>query len=144
MFKPIQRAATGTTKEGVFSPAQLLAAIKRNDPTKDKAAFARGAARLQEFGEQAQKVIGDTVPDSGTAGRAAMMHMIGAMGAEQLDPRLLAGGAALALPYTRPGAAAARFAVRSPQARESVSKAVRRGTPAAAQGVIQGADAPQQ
>ena len=71
-------------KEGVFTPSQLLRSIKKLDSTKRKERIVRGKAPLQETAELAEKVIGGTFPDTGTASRLLAQGMIG-------DPRGLGG-----------------------------------------------------
>lgn len=105
-FMPVQRAASSIgAQEGVFSPAQLLSAVRGNDKSLNHSAFARGTATGQDFAEAGKSVLGGTVPDSGTGGRNAfwevpaalgglyMMHPGAAMGA-------LAGGGGLMGAYS--------------------------------------------
>jgi hypothetical protein len=66
-FKRMQRAATMLgAKDGVFSPENYMNAVKALDKSKDKGAFARGSALGQDLGADAVRVMGGTVPDSGT------------------------------------------------------------------------------
>jgi hypothetical protein len=77
VFKRVQRASTALgAEEGKFSPAQLLGAIKQMDPTKDKSAFARGGALLQDMATQSKEVISDTLGESGTAPRSAIINAL--------------------------------------------------------------------
>lgn len=72
-FKRMQRAATMLgAKDGVFSPENYLSAVKAMDTSKDKGAFARGSALGQDLASDASRVMGGTVPDSGTATRQFM------------------------------------------------------------------------
>lgn len=63
-------------QEGVFTPAQLLRAIKKADRTKRKTQVLKGEAPLQEIATQAQKVLGSSYPDSGTASRLLAQDVI--------------------------------------------------------------------
>lgn len=54
---------------GVFTPTDLMAAVKKGDRSVRKGAFARGDALLQGFAEDAASVLPNKMPDSGTAGR---------------------------------------------------------------------------
>ena len=66
----IQKAvnkASGT--EGIFSTSQFLNALKQNDSSIGKKITARGEGFLRETGELAQNVMGNYMPDSGTASR---------------------------------------------------------------------------
>lgn len=85
------RDAAGMTGavDGMFTPAQLTAAVKRNDWTKGKDAFARGRANMQDLSDAAKAVMPSVYPDSGTAGRLMQMNL-----------PALALGAASALPAT--------------------------------------------
>lgn len=62
---------------GNFTPGQLLSAVKQGDPRIRHRGFSRGEARLQDLAQAGREVLGDTVPDSGTAGR---MLLAGASG----------------------------------------------------------------
>jgi hypothetical protein len=99
-FKRVQRAASSVgAQEGQFTPSQLQSAVKASDKTKDKAAFARGDALLQDLSEAGKTVLGNTVPNSGTAERLLLGG--GAIGA-MFEPTVglpLLGGASL---YTQP------------------------------------------
>ena len=63
-------------QEGVFTPAQLLRAIKKADKTKRKTRVIKGDNTLQETAEQASKVLGTSYPDSGTASRLLAQGVI--------------------------------------------------------------------
>lgn len=96
----VERAAGSLgAKDGVFTGAQLTSAVKALDPSRNKRAFARGNAPMQEFAETGKDILGQTVPDSGTPYRMAL----GAGAAGYVDPML--GGAAVAgmAPYTSAG-----------------------------------------
>lgn len=96
-FIRVERAAGGVgTKEGVFTPAQLLSATKATDSSLRKGQFARGNALLQDVAESAKDTIGNKYPDSGTAGR---LGQLGALGAYVYNPLLAAGEGGLAALY---------------------------------------------
>lgn len=105
MFTRMQGAAGNRrTSAGVFTPSDLLSAVKRGDSSVRKGSFARGDALMQNFAEAGQKVLPSSVPDSGTPGR--MMASIAAGGGlGYLNPKVLAGVGAASLPYTRPSMA---------------------------------------
>jgi hypothetical protein len=66
-FKRMQRASTFLgAKDGIFSPENYMNAVKALDKSKDKSAFARGDALGQDLAEPALRIMGNTVPDSGT------------------------------------------------------------------------------
>ena len=97
-FKVAQKAASSPAAvEGVFSPTQLHSAVRAKDPSKDKARFAEGGARMQDLSTAGKAVLPSSVPDSGTVGRAALAYAMA-------HPLKAAGLgipiAAAALPYT--------------------------------------------
>lgn len=127
-FKRVQRAAAGLgAEEGIFSPAQLQNAVKALDRSKDKAAFARGNALMQDLSEPAKTVLGNRVPDSGTPGRIAVGGGLSFLDPTGIAPFLIGGGAAA---YLRPtqNALASLIAAR-PQAAQPVANALRQSSP---------------
>lgn len=62
-------AKASTVADGVFTPGQLLGAIKSNSGATRARDFSRGTGLGQRFAEAGQRVLGNTYPDSGTAGR---------------------------------------------------------------------------
>jgi len=54
----------------VFNPSQLQSAVKALDRSKDKGAFARGSALMQDLSDPAKSRMAPSVPNSGTADRA--------------------------------------------------------------------------
>jgi hypothetical protein len=85
---------------GEITPQDLLAAVKKGDHTVRKGAFARGDALLQDFAEDADRVLSPKVRDSGTTERTLANRMLGghALGAT-------AGAGAGAMIGGGPGAA---------------------------------------
>lgn len=109
-FKTVQNASTALgAKDGVFTPAQLSRAVRARDRSKDKAAFARGDAMMQDLSTAARDVLPQVVPDSGTPERAALMGLIG--GAAHIEPHTGAVLGGLAVPYTAPASKAMNAAV---------------------------------
>jgi len=100
-FVRVQTAMAKTRgEEGVFSPAQLESAVRQADISKRKGAFARGAAPMQDLSSRATSILGQKVPDSGTATRG----MTGALltgGAGYVDPMAGALTALMTAPYYR-------------------------------------------
>lgn len=73
---PAERAATALgAKQGNFTPAQLLSAIKATEPSLRRQAFARGESRLQGFAEKADELIGSEIPRTGSGERAIVGGM---------------------------------------------------------------------
>lgn len=105
-------AATGTaTHEGIFTPAQLNAAVRAEDNTTRKLGYSRGKALLQDLSDAGQGVLPSKYPDSGTAKRG-IVNIIGgsaltgggASGHPEAAMTALAGLAAASVPYFRPSA----------------------------------------
>tara|TARA_R110000868_G_scaffold171458_1_gene407166 strand:- start:3071 stop:4627 length:1557 start_codon:yes stop_codon:yes gene_type:complete len=134
MLLRIENAAgRAGSKEGVFTPAGLRAAVKQLDSSMRKRNFARGKAPMQRFAESAENVLGSTVPDSGTPGRLATGGLgLAGLAAFNLPVAIataLGGGAAM-LPYSPIGqkAAAALLASR-PASMRAAGKAIDRMSP---------------
>ena len=86
--------------EGVFTPAQLNAAIREADSSVRKRAVARGTALMQDLGDAGQQVLGNKVPNSGTADR--LMLGAGSLATGMLHPAIPAALIGSSLAYTRP------------------------------------------
>jgi len=93
-------AASAGAKEGVFSPAQLEAAVRRGDRSVGHGTYAKGEALLQDLSSPAKAVLQDSMPNPTTADRAFLMYML-------THPHSAVGGALGALPasllYSRLG-----------------------------------------
>jgi hypothetical protein len=100
-FKRVQNAAGKSGAiEGEFTPAQLGQAVRAMDKSKDKGQYAKGNALMQDLSDAARAVVGDKVPNSGTAER--LLYGGGALGSGLVNPAIpmaLAGGATA---YTAP------------------------------------------
>lgn len=101
-FTRIDAAANSApTQEGRFTPGQLLAAAKAGDASTRRQAFARGDALLQDWGQSAENVIGNKLPDSGTAGRLGVRELLEAALGGFIDPRIVGAMVAPVLPYSK-------------------------------------------
>lgn len=86
--------------EGVFSPAQLDAAVRASDRSPRHGQYARGQALMQELSDSARAVLPSTVPNSGTPERMMLAQLLsgGALGAgvgatgAGMVPAAIAGG----------------------------------------------------
>ena len=79
-FKRVQRAAGYVgTEDGVFTPAQLQAAVRAADRSKDKARFAEGTALMQDLSSAGKSVLGTKTPNSGTADRLNVSNFLNPM-----------------------------------------------------------------
>ncbi len=91
-------AKSGKNNEGMFTPAQLNMAVQSADDSVRKRAVSRGNALMQDLGNAGQSVLGNKVPNSGTAERL----MYGAGGSLLLSPALTGGLVAGGIAYTSP------------------------------------------
>ena len=123
-----QAAKAAKNAEGVFTPAQLNAAIQMADDSVRGRAVARGTALMQDLGSAGQKVLGSRVPDSGTATR--LMLGGGAVGSAAISPAIPAGLAVGGSLYTRPVQnALVRLIADRPQSAVPVAQFVRNLSP---------------
>tara|TARA_B100001057_G_scaffold478390_1_gene548770 strand:+ start:795 stop:2381 length:1587 start_codon:yes stop_codon:yes gene_type:complete len=99
-FEIVRNASIRRKLSEDFTPGDLLQASAKSDTTKRQSKFSAGDARMQNFAQNAQNIIGNTVPNSGTAGRFDANRMItgsgGLYGATLVDP--VYTGSALASP----------------------------------------------
>jgi hypothetical protein len=101
------------TPEGTFSPAQLDAAVTAAAKRVGrKPSVAVGEALMQDLSSKARNVLPQSVPDSGTPERAALMGVIA--GGMHFEPHTAAILGGLAAPYTKLGMAAIQRMTRSP------------------------------
>lgn len=86
----VEGAAKGSVvNDGIFTPGQYLGSIKSNSKAVRGRDFSRGTALGQDLGAAAQRVLGNTYPDSGTAGR--MMPLLQGAGAYANLPLAIGG-----------------------------------------------------
>lgn len=100
-------AAMQGAKDGIFTPAQYANAVKRSDTSVRHRGYARGVARNQQFSDDAQSVLSNTYPDSGTTGRSIVGALAGGAAGGAFAPTTTAATLAALLaasaPYTRTG-----------------------------------------
>ena len=95
-YKKVENAAAAAKgAEGVFTPAQLETAIKQGN----KSQYARGKALLQDLSNAGYDVLGNKVPDSGTASRLGLATLA-TTGAGFLNPKAVIPTAAASGLYT--------------------------------------------
>lgn len=115
--------------EGVFTPAQLNMAIQAADGSVRKRAVARGSALMQDLGNAGQQVLGNKVPNSGTAER--LMYgggaAVGGYMASPWIPAGLLGGAAI---YSSPVQSLLRGAISSrPEQAQAIAELLKKSSP---------------
>lgn len=128
-FKRVQ-GATGKigAEDGNFNASQFLNAVRGQDKSKDKAAFARGSALGQDLGDAGKTILRDRVPDSGTPGRLMLAAAAGGSAPFSLLP--MAGLATGAAAYTSPAQRALLAAISSrPQSAQGAANAFRKSAP---------------
>jgi len=136
-FKRVQKAASSVAADdGIFTPAQLQNAVKALDKSKDKSAFAKGNALMQDLSESAKSVLPQSIPNSGTADRTIMAALLGGgvYGAgDYYDNPYLKAAALLAVPaaaYTPAGSYVLRKALTErPEASRALGRLVSRVSP---------------
>lgn len=123
-FKRVQNAAAKIgADDGEFTPAQFQNAVRALDKSKDKGAFARGSALGQDLGDAGKAVLGNKVPNSGTADRSLLnLTLLG--GTAAVNPGAAAGVIGGAGLYTSPAqrALVAALAARPAGAQSAADK----------------------
>jgi hypothetical protein len=140
-FSRIRRAGSMANTQDMITPAQLASAVKAADESAGKGATATGKALMQDLTDAGVQVLPSKIPDSGTAGRSALVNMLlgagGAVGgssAYQAFPTVTAVGAGLAgataLPYL-PGVRNALTTVvgKRPESAKKLADAIRELAP---------------
>ncbi len=121
-------AKAGKNAEGLFTPAQLNAAIQKADSSVRGRSVSRGTALMQDLGNAGQQVIGNKVPNSFTTDRALIAG--GGLGAYFLDPLIPAGLLGAGAMYTQPMQALLSGAVANrPQSAQAIAEALRKASP---------------
>lgn len=137
-YDRLRRAGSALgAQEGVFTPAQLLNAVKAADKSVGKGRFAKGEALMQDFAETGKSVLGSKYPDSGTAGRVGLGYLLGGMMQGGMpNPALLAGGL-LAAPYTGLGQKVmAGLLTQRPDFAAPLAAGIRKASPAIQAGLL--------
>lgn len=125
-------ASTGAANNGgIFTAAQLQSAVRANDKSVGKGAFASGNALMQDLSGAGQRVLGSKYPDSGTVGRGLMSllapgSVAAGMATAPTSTLATLGGIGLgSLPYTQLGQrASAALLTARPQFAQPVGNAV--------------------
>lgn len=121
--------------EGVFSPAQLMSAVRSADKSVRDRATARGSALMQDLAGAGQRVLGNTYPDSGTAGRSALIGTGMALASFPISTlSAMAGGTAMYTPAMQK--ALVSLAASRPQLAVPAANAVRNSAPYLTPGLV--------
>lgn len=122
-------AKAAKNNQGVFTPAQLNQAVQASDRSTRKRAVARGTALMQDLSNAGQTVLGNKVPNSGTADR--MWLGLGTLGGgAAVNPLIPAGLLTGAGIYTDPVQRGLSFLLASrPQGAQAVADSLRQASP---------------
>jgi hypothetical protein len=116
-------------KDGIFTPAQLGSAVRGQDKSLRHGAYAKGEALMQDLSDSGQKVLNQTVPDSGTPYRAALGIATGG-GLAAVNPAALAATAGASALYTQPAQKViAALLTQRPDIARRLGYAFQRGAP---------------
>lgn len=117
-------------QDGLFTPAQLGQAVRTADKSVRKRAVARGDALMQDLSTAGQNVLGNKVPNSGTADRAFLgLGALGGVG--YFEPMAAAGLLGSAGLYTPQVQGLLRLLVsQRPDLAQPVAEALRKSSPA--------------
>lgn len=121
-----QAASMVGAEDGIFTANQLTSAVKATDKSTGKGNFARGKSLMQDLADAGKNVLGNKVPNSGTADRLWTGGAVLASGAvNPAIPLSVLGGS---LAYTPQLQRALVNAVASrPQSAQAVSEGFRKG-----------------
>lgn len=120
---------------GVFTPGQLMQGVRQADSSTRKRAVAKGTAMMQDLASAGQNVIGNTVPNSGTADRALVAllgggALAGGGSLVGVSPGVALGALTASMPYVGVGRNAAHLLTTArPQAAKPLSNVVRKSAP---------------
>jgi hypothetical protein len=121
-------AKAAQNSDGLFTPGQLNQAIRQADQSTRGRSVARGTALMQDLGNAGQQVLGNVVPNSGTADR--LMWGGAGLGAYFVDPLIPAGLLTGAAMYSRPVQGLLSTAVtQRPQAAQTVGNTLLKASP---------------
>lgn len=95
-------AVAGRGTEGIFTPLQLETAVRQADKSKGKSQYARGKALMQDLAATGTDILGQKIPDSGTANRIGVAGLLTGA-AYALNPKAAIPAALASSLYTRPG-----------------------------------------
>jgi len=102
-FSRIRKAGSMANTQEMITPSQLANAVRAADESAGKGATATGKALMQDLTDAGVQVLPSKIPDSGTAGRSALVNALAGLGggaagtgAYQSFPTVTAIGAGLA------------------------------------------------
>lgn len=131
--KAATAAASNKVNTGVFTPSQLMSAVRATDQSVRDRGTARGTALMQDWAQSALSVLGDKVPNSGTFDRGANGAAIVGLLAhpEYLGPAVMGTAASGALYSPAGQKAAISLATSRPQQAKALAAMLRKYIPSA-------------
>lgn len=136
-FARIRKAGSMANTQEMLTPSQLASAVKAADESAGKGATATGKALMQDLSDAGVQVLPSKIPDSGTAGRSALVSALlgaGGAGSYRAFPTVTALGAGIAgtaaLPYL-PGARnlVTAAVAKRPESAKKLAEAIRELAP---------------
>jgi len=140
-FARIRRAGSMANTQEMITPSQMASAVKAGDESAGRGNTATGKALMQDLTDAGVQILPAKIPDSGTAGRSALVNMLlgaggaaGGSSAYQAFPTVTTVGAGLAgaaaAPYL-PGARqlATTLIGKRPEAAKKLADAIRELAP---------------
>lgn len=124
-------AASNKVNTGVFTPSQLMSAVRGADQSVRDRSTARGDALMQGWAQDGLKVLGDKVPNSGTFDRGANAALIAALAANPhyIAPAAIGIGAGSAMYSPLGQKMAIGLTTRRPPQAQSLANMLRRYVP---------------
>jgi hypothetical protein len=124
-------AAGNKVNTGVFTPSQLMSAVRGADTSVRDRATARGDALLQDWAQTGIKVLGDKVPNSGTFDRAINgASLVAGLTNPTLGAAMAAGTGATAGLYSQAGQKALiKLATERPEYAQKLAELLRKSAP---------------
>ncbi len=98
-YARIRKAGSMANTQELITPSQMAAAVKASDESAGKGATATGKALMQDLSDAGVEILPSKIPDSGTAGRSALVSALlgaGGAGSYQAFPTVTALGAGIA------------------------------------------------
>lgn len=120
-----QASGYAGAEDGVFTGAQLDAAVKAGDKSVGKGQYARGKALMQDLSGPMKATLSQKLPNSGTGDRIMGAAAIGGSFVDPTLPLKLAAGGLL---YTKPGQKVMRGLIAgAPEQRAALAEVIARG-----------------
>ncbi len=130
-----QAASMVGAEDGVFTANQLTNAVKATDKSAGKGNFARGKSLMQDLADAGKNVLGNKVPNSGTADR--LLPTAALVGSGAINPAIPLSVLGGSMAYTPALQRALVNAVASrPQSAQAVAEGFRKGASVLVPGAV--------